>query len=348
MEMAGEWAARIGTASEQGPRALGAALDAFAGDPPPLTPVFVHRFLQQLRLTRGSAAPLAQIEAWIGDRALGAEDAAARSAQHLALAQRDDGAQHHLAAHHRPPGLAGAGGAAERHGGGAAPGPVGLLPAHDLRHARHLPPRGGARRPPHGARRAGGGARGGGAGPRGDERERRGATVARARGLPPGGRGARRPGIRHGIPPAARRGAAPCGAEAPGPGLRRRGHRRHGGGAGGGALACRPRGVDRVGGRPRPSLRAPSRLRHRPERCKPAAHGLPAAARASQAGAARERWDRRGAVHRRRRPHPVPQRGGGDGGAGAPGGAVPVQPTVAPALRPARRLHRRGCGARRG
>jgi cyclic beta-1,2-glucan synthetase len=87
MEKAGEWAARIGTASEQGPRALGAALDAFAGDPPPLTPVFVHRFLQQLRLTRGTAAPLAQIETWIGDRALGAEDAAARSTQHLALTQ---------------------------------------------------------------------------------------------------------------------------------------------------------------------------------------------------------------------------------------------------------------------
>jgi cyclic beta-1,2-glucan synthetase len=87
MEKAGEWAARIGTASEQGPRALGVALDAFADAPPPLTPVFVSRFLQQLRLTRGTAAPLAQIETWITDRALGAEDAAARSTQHLALTQ---------------------------------------------------------------------------------------------------------------------------------------------------------------------------------------------------------------------------------------------------------------------
>ncbi|MBB4637081.1 GH36-type glycosyl hydrolase domain-containing protein [Longimicrobium terrae] len=87
MEAAGAWAARIGEASGEGPEALGAALDAFAGDPPPLTPVFVSRFLHQLRLTRGAYPPLAQIEAWIGDRALGADDAAARSTQHLALTQ---------------------------------------------------------------------------------------------------------------------------------------------------------------------------------------------------------------------------------------------------------------------
>ncbi|HST63541.1 MAG TPA: glucoamylase family protein [Longimicrobium sp.] len=87
MENAGAWAARIGLASGQGTEALGDALDAFAGDPPPLTPVFVSRFLHQLRLTRGAYPPLAQIEHWIGERALGAEDAAARSTQHLALTQ---------------------------------------------------------------------------------------------------------------------------------------------------------------------------------------------------------------------------------------------------------------------
>jgi cyclic beta-1,2-glucan synthetase len=49
--------------------ALGAVLDAFVA-PPPLTPVFVSRFLHQLRLIRASYPPLAQIEQWIGDRAL--------------------------------------------------------------------------------------------------------------------------------------------------------------------------------------------------------------------------------------------------------------------------------------
>ncbi|HEX7241091.1 MAG TPA: hypothetical protein VF263_12535, partial [Longimicrobiaceae bacterium] len=87
MEKAGEWAARIEAASEQGEAALGAALDAFVLAPPRLTAVFVSRFLHQLRLTRGSYAPLAQIEQWIGDRALGAEEATSRSTQHLALTQ---------------------------------------------------------------------------------------------------------------------------------------------------------------------------------------------------------------------------------------------------------------------
>jgi cyclic beta-1,2-glucan synthetase len=87
LELADEWAAEIAAAGEQGAAAYGAALDAFVASHPPLTPVFVSRFLHQLRLTRGSYPPLAQIEQWIGDHALGAEDATARATQHLALTQ---------------------------------------------------------------------------------------------------------------------------------------------------------------------------------------------------------------------------------------------------------------------
>jgi cyclic beta-1,2-glucan synthetase len=87
IEKADEWAARIDTASGNGALAHGAALDALVQSSLPLTPVFVSRFLHQLRLTRGLYPLLGQIEQWIGDQALGAEDATARSAQHLALTQ---------------------------------------------------------------------------------------------------------------------------------------------------------------------------------------------------------------------------------------------------------------------
>jgi cyclic beta-1,2-glucan synthetase len=87
IERADAWAARIEGASERGELALGGVLDTFVGAPPPLTAVFVSRFLHQLRLSRGSYPPLAQIEQWIGDRAMGAEDATARSTQHLAHTQ---------------------------------------------------------------------------------------------------------------------------------------------------------------------------------------------------------------------------------------------------------------------
>jgi len=84
---ADDWAKRIEIAVGKGTEAHGEALDTFVASPPRLTAVFIARFLHQLRLTRGSYLPLAQIEQWIADHAIGGEDATARSTQHLALTQ---------------------------------------------------------------------------------------------------------------------------------------------------------------------------------------------------------------------------------------------------------------------
>src|SRR5690606_20355511 len=85
VERADAWAARIEAASREGAAALGNALDAFVATPPLLTPVFIARFLRQLRLVGGEHAPLEGIEQWIRERAMSDEDATARSTQHLAL-----------------------------------------------------------------------------------------------------------------------------------------------------------------------------------------------------------------------------------------------------------------------
>ena len=87
IESADAWAARIERASADGVRAQTAALDAFVRAPPTLSVVFVARFLHQLRLIRGAFTSLEHIEQWIAERAFGAEDATARSTQHLAHTQ---------------------------------------------------------------------------------------------------------------------------------------------------------------------------------------------------------------------------------------------------------------------
>ncbi|MGH7664164.1 MAG: GH36-type glycosyl hydrolase domain-containing protein [Gemmatimonadaceae bacterium] len=86
---ADDWAARMQEATEQGEAALGAALNDFVTVPPPLTAIFVSRFLHQLRLARGSFPPLVWLEQWIADEGGGvsSEEAAARSTQRLALTQ---------------------------------------------------------------------------------------------------------------------------------------------------------------------------------------------------------------------------------------------------------------------
>lgn len=88
-EIAGadEWAARIRDASDEGPKPLASALDTFVADHPPLTATFVSRFLQQLRLARGSFPPLVRLEQWIAEDGLTAEEAGARSTERLALTQ---------------------------------------------------------------------------------------------------------------------------------------------------------------------------------------------------------------------------------------------------------------------
>src|SRR5690606_14226702 len=64
-DSADHWARRIETASETGDREFRAILHGFVATPPPLTAIFVSRFLHQIRLTRGSYPPLEVLEAWI-------------------------------------------------------------------------------------------------------------------------------------------------------------------------------------------------------------------------------------------------------------------------------------------
>jgi cyclic beta-1,2-glucan synthetase len=88
VEQADAWAARLeAAAARDGDGALGATLDRFVDAPPRLSPVFISRFLRQLRHSRDGSSPLAHVEQWISDRALSGEDATARSTQHLALTQ---------------------------------------------------------------------------------------------------------------------------------------------------------------------------------------------------------------------------------------------------------------------
>jgi cyclic beta-1,2-glucan synthetase len=86
-DAADAWAARIEAASEEGDTALGAVLRTFTREHPPLTPIFVSRFLQKIHLTAGQYPPLAGLEQWIAEEGMGAEHAAALSTQRLALTQ---------------------------------------------------------------------------------------------------------------------------------------------------------------------------------------------------------------------------------------------------------------------
>ena len=87
LQAADRSAARLQTASDRGKRALGAALNDFITDPPPLTPFFVSRLLQQLRRARGEFPPLVWLEQWIGEDGPSAEEADAWAAQRQATTQ---------------------------------------------------------------------------------------------------------------------------------------------------------------------------------------------------------------------------------------------------------------------
>jgi cyclic beta-1,2-glucan synthetase len=87
LEVADAEAARIARAADAGQTALDLELDRFASNPPPLTPAFVSRFLQQLRVEGGALPAVVRLEQWIAEEALSAEEATARSTQRLALTQ---------------------------------------------------------------------------------------------------------------------------------------------------------------------------------------------------------------------------------------------------------------------
>jgi cyclic beta-1,2-glucan synthetase len=87
IEAADRWATRLQAASDRGKRALGVALNDFVSAPPPLTPFFVSRFLQQLRRAHGEFPPLLWLEQWIGEDGPSAEEADAWAAQRQATTQ---------------------------------------------------------------------------------------------------------------------------------------------------------------------------------------------------------------------------------------------------------------------
>ena len=87
VDAADRWAQRLRDASDEGPGQLAAALAAFVGGHPTLSPTFVARFLQQLRTYQTNFTPLVWLEQWIAEDSLSAEDAIARSNQRQALTQ---------------------------------------------------------------------------------------------------------------------------------------------------------------------------------------------------------------------------------------------------------------------
>jgi cyclic beta-1,2-glucan synthetase len=87
LEAADQAAARIARAGRAGQAELDSALDRFASSPPPLTPTFISRFLQQLRVEGGALPAVVRLEQWIAEEALSAEEATARTTGRLALTQ---------------------------------------------------------------------------------------------------------------------------------------------------------------------------------------------------------------------------------------------------------------------
>lgn len=85
VEEADRWVERILRANEEGSASLGEALKAFVDAPHALTPVFVSRFLQQLRLGAGAFPPLVWLEQWISEEGLSPDTATAVATQRLAL-----------------------------------------------------------------------------------------------------------------------------------------------------------------------------------------------------------------------------------------------------------------------
>jgi cyclic beta-1,2-glucan synthetase len=86
-EEADRWARRIHSAAGVGGELLGAALNDFVASHPPLTAIFVTRFLQQMRLEGGGFTPLTWLQQWLAEDGMSAELAATQSRQRAALTQ---------------------------------------------------------------------------------------------------------------------------------------------------------------------------------------------------------------------------------------------------------------------
>ncbi|MBA3889599.1 MAG: hypothetical protein H0X64_03635 [Gemmatimonadaceae bacterium] len=79
LRLADSWASRFQAASDEGQAALSGIMEQFIRRPPTLTPIFVSRFLRQVRLAGGELAQLMSLEHWIADRGLTADDAESRA-----------------------------------------------------------------------------------------------------------------------------------------------------------------------------------------------------------------------------------------------------------------------------
>ena len=87
VERADEIAARLIEASDTGPDELRPVLADLQRAELSLHPIFVSRFLQQLRLARNAFAHLGWLEQWIADKSMTGEEAATLSIQRLAMTQ---------------------------------------------------------------------------------------------------------------------------------------------------------------------------------------------------------------------------------------------------------------------
>ncbi|MEP6730154.1 MAG: glucoamylase family protein [bacterium] len=86
-EEADRWVTRLLAAEDEGSDYLRRVLDDLIHHPPPLTPAFLTRFLQQIRSRRADFTPLMWLEQWIADEVMSVEEAVQRSTQHVALTQ---------------------------------------------------------------------------------------------------------------------------------------------------------------------------------------------------------------------------------------------------------------------
>jgi cyclic beta-1,2-glucan synthetase len=85
VEAAHTWVERILRERDLNPAQVERVLREFVDSHPPLTPIFVSRFVQQLRAAAGVFPPLIWIEGWFTEEGLSPDDAAASSSQRLAL-----------------------------------------------------------------------------------------------------------------------------------------------------------------------------------------------------------------------------------------------------------------------
>ena len=86
-DLAVAWADRLRLARELGGQDLRSALREFADAGPSLTPHFVSRFLQTVRQAEGASASLEWLEHWMREVGVSPEDAVAQATNHLALTQ---------------------------------------------------------------------------------------------------------------------------------------------------------------------------------------------------------------------------------------------------------------------